>query len=216
MARALPVLQSPFSLEELQIASPCPAEWSDMQGDDRVRFCGLCEKNVYNLSGMTRREATALVTDREGSVCLRMFRRADGTVLTADCPVGVRAALNRARREVLFAAATSVAAITALLAFLGGSFTKKTCQRLEDTRTTIIEQAQEIPVPQHMTGAAPVPPAPTQVMGDIGGPTPPPAPPAPLGGPPSTPAMGKVAAPERAIMGEMVAPPVTGRAVRPR
>src|SRR6516162_8887116 len=37
----------------LRVASPCPADWNAMQGDDRVRFCGQCEKNVYNLSAMT-------------------------------------------------------------------------------------------------------------------------------------------------------------------
>jgi hypothetical protein len=210
MARALPILSSPFALEELQIASPCPAEWNDMVGDERVRFCGLCDKNVYNLSGLTRREATALVTDREGSVCIRMFRRADGTVLTSDCPVGVRAAVHRARREVLFAAATTVAAVTALLAFLGGSFTKKACARLTDVRTTIVEQAHEIPVPEPLTGAPPPLPPATPVMGGVA--MPPPSPPSP----PSTPLMGKVAPPERPTMGEAVAPsPRTGRIARP-
>src|SRR5690348_11198318 len=44
-------------LDRIQIASPCEASWDAMNGDDRVRFCGLCEKNVYNLSAMTRDEA---------------------------------------------------------------------------------------------------------------------------------------------------------------
>jgi hypothetical protein len=205
MARALAVLQSPFALEELQIASPCPAEWNDMKGDDRVRFCGLCEKNVFNLAGMTRREATELVTKTEGSVCVRMYRRADGTVLTSDCPVGVRAALRRARREVLLAAATSVAAVTALIAFLGGSFTKKSCEQLEGVRATIVDEAEQVPVPQQITGAvpAPLPPSTEVMMGDVATITPPPR-------------MGKVASP-RPTMGEAVAPtPLTGRTARPQ
>jgi hypothetical protein len=135
MARALPILSTPLALEQLDIASPCSATWEDMRplvdGDDRVRHCGLCDKNVYNLAGMTRREATALVADREGSICLRMYRRADGTVLTSDCPVGVRAALvaaqRRARRELAWAAAATVAAVGALLAFLGASVPRRTC-----------------------------------------------------------------------------------------
>jgi hypothetical protein len=82
--RSLPLL------DQIRVASPCTAEWDDMQGDLKVRFCGQCSKNVYNLSGMTREEAEALVEEKEGKICVRFYRRFDGTVLTADCPVGLR------------------------------------------------------------------------------------------------------------------------------
>jgi len=82
--RALPVL------EGLRVASPCPAKWEDMVGDDRVRFCGSCAKNVYDLSAMTRDEAERFVASRTEAVCVTFRRRADGRVLTSDCPVGVR------------------------------------------------------------------------------------------------------------------------------
>ena len=87
-------------LDNLHIAAPCKAEWDEMTGDDRVRFCGQCEKNVYNLSAMPREEAEAFLVEREGTVCVRLYKRADGTVLTADCPVGVR---KRRRRRVAVA-----------------------------------------------------------------------------------------------------------------
>jgi hypothetical protein len=77
-------------LEDIRIATPCNADWQDMSGDDRVRFCGKCDKNVYNLSAMTRGEAEELVRQKEGRLCVRLYQRADGTVLSADCPVGVR------------------------------------------------------------------------------------------------------------------------------
>jgi hypothetical protein len=83
-------MSSPQSLENLRIAKPCPARWEDMQGDDRVRFCGLCRKNVFNLSALPRDAAERLVTEREGDLCALLYRRQDGTVLTADCPVGKR------------------------------------------------------------------------------------------------------------------------------
>lgn len=87
--RRIDELRGPaMELERLRIASPCKASWDEMVGDERVRFCGSCQKNVYNLSGMRREEATALIKDRTGEICVRMYRRADGTVLTADCPVG--------------------------------------------------------------------------------------------------------------------------------
>ncbi len=75
-------------LDNLRIASPCPANWNAMQGDERKRYCSECKLNVYNLSGMTRYDAEHLLRISEGRVCVRYFQRADGTILTQDCPVG--------------------------------------------------------------------------------------------------------------------------------
>src|ERR1700722_11405454 len=88
-------------LDNVSVAAPCTASWDQMVGDERVRFCGQCEKNVYNLSSLPRDEAEALLAAKEGSMCIRLFRRADGTVLTNDCPVGVT---RRRRRRAAIAA----------------------------------------------------------------------------------------------------------------
>ena len=98
------------SLELVQIASPCEANWSEMEGDERVRFCRQCKLHVYNLSEMERGEAEAFMADRTGRTCVRMYRRQDGTVLTKDCPVGLRGV----RQRIL----SAVAAIAALVAAL--------------------------------------------------------------------------------------------------
>lgn len=79
-----------IALDEIRIATPCRADWNLMDGDDRARFCQSCHKNVYNLAGMRREEAEALIREKNGDVCVRLYRRADGTVITDDCPVGVR------------------------------------------------------------------------------------------------------------------------------
>src|ERR1041384_8135111 len=83
-------------LEGVRVAAPCKADWGRMVGDERVRYCGQCSLHVYNLSGMTRREAEALVTSSEGRLCVRYYRRADGTILTRNCPVGLSALKRRA------------------------------------------------------------------------------------------------------------------------
>ncbi len=72
----------------VSVASPCKERWDGMVGDERVRHCSRCDKNVYNLSGMTAEEVVALVEAREGDICVRYFKRADGTMITSDCPVG--------------------------------------------------------------------------------------------------------------------------------
>ncbi len=97
-------------LEDLRIATPCKASWAEMLGNERMRYCGLCKLNVYNLSGMTREDAEALVKANEGKICVSFFKRADGTILTQDCPVGVAARLRRRVASV----AAGFAAVAAL------------------------------------------------------------------------------------------------------
>jgi hypothetical protein len=67
------------SLEVIDIARPCPADWDEMRGDNQVRFCKHCSLNVYNLSAMTREAAERLRRGARGRLCIRMYRRLDGT-----------------------------------------------------------------------------------------------------------------------------------------
>jgi Carboxypeptidase regulatory-like domain len=100
-----------LDLSSIRIASPCPADWEKMVGDERVRHCAECNLNVYNLSALTEREARQLLEGNNGNrVCLRLYRRADGTIITQDCPWGFRALRRRAGRlaSALFSAALSV------------------------------------------------------------------------------------------------------------
>jgi hypothetical protein len=99
-------------LNNIKIASPCPANWDAMNGSDKVRFCGECKLNVYNLSGMNKVEAENLLRNTEGRLCVRYFKRADGTVITQDCPVGWRAMKKRVSNF-------AVAICTLLLGILG-------------------------------------------------------------------------------------------------
>src|SRR5258708_34877204 len=86
------------SLKHVDIAAPCSADWSQMTGNDRVRFCGQCNLNVYNLSDMTRREAESLISSSEGKLCARYYRRSPGTVFTNDFPLVVRCVVRRVAR----------------------------------------------------------------------------------------------------------------------
>lgn len=110
--RALPML------EDIRIASPCPADWNQMVGDHKSRFCGQCEKNVYNLSAMTREEAELLVLSKEGNLCVQLWKRTDGTVITADCPVGLRRKRMKLAAVIAVGSglATSALAVFALFA----------------------------------------------------------------------------------------------------
>lgn len=97
----------PPILENIHVAAPCPADWERMDGDSRVRHCGECNLNVYNISEMTRLEAEDFIRSHEGRLCIRFFRRADGTILTQNCPRGVQALarrISRVGRAILTAA----------------------------------------------------------------------------------------------------------------
>lgn len=102
--RRLPVLPN------IRMANPCPADWNAMRGDDRVRACATCNKNVYNLSAMTRADAEALIVSKHGDLCAQYWQRADGTIILSDCTVQ----LTRRRRTLAAFAAVTALAGTAL------------------------------------------------------------------------------------------------------
>ena len=85
--------RQPAFRNEVRLASPCNANWKEMQGDERVRLCLRCDKNVYNVSAMDKDAAEALLRERLGTdMCVRFYQRADGTLLTQDCPKPVDSA----------------------------------------------------------------------------------------------------------------------------
>jgi hypothetical protein len=89
---------------ELRVASPCTADWERMAGDDRVRHCAECNLDVYNFSALTSSEIAQLLTTSKGQrLCGRLYRRADGTLLTRDCPVGLRVRVKRVSRRIAVA-----------------------------------------------------------------------------------------------------------------
>ncbi len=141
-------------LNQIRIASPCSADWAGMYGNERKRFCGECKLNVYNLSGMTQAAAEELLQRSEGRLCVRFYRRKDGTVLTADCPVGW--ARIKTRTTLI-----ATAALSAMLTMMSGLIFVATLGRLADIGRqlpVIIERPQP------------------EVMGAIAGPQPGPSP----------------------------------------
>ena len=100
-------------LDNIKIAAPCSADWNEMNGSERARFCGQCQLNVYNLSAMTKREAEKLIIETEGNLCVRFYRRTDGTVLTQNCPTGLKALKKRATQ-------TATAVLAVILSFFTG------------------------------------------------------------------------------------------------
>jgi hypothetical protein len=122
-----------------------------MYGDGRKRFCSECKLNVYNLSGMTRDEAEALIMNAEGRLCVRFYKRQDGTVITQDCPVGWARIRQRTR---LYAAAVA--------SLLGALFTGVLFAALFSKQRTLLGELQmpfisRTPLREATTGAIALP-----------------------------------------------------------
>jgi hypothetical protein len=102
MTIPLPVI-SP--LDAVTIATPCQVPWGEMRGDHRSRHCCQCQRKVFDLSALTTAEAMELLGNSANLPCVRLYRRIDGRVMTADCPVGLRARIwRRLRRRAAWVA----------------------------------------------------------------------------------------------------------------
>jgi len=94
---------------ELRISSPCPMSWNDLSGNDRIRYCGKCKLNVYNLADMEPQEVEAIVRKTEGRLCGRLYLRGDRTASLRDCPSSAK--------RVLFRRIVATASVLALALF---------------------------------------------------------------------------------------------------
>lgn len=77
-------------LETINLAFSCPMDWDKMIGNNQIRYCPECKLNVYNISSLSSIEATKLINNNENKLCIKLYKRADGTVLTKDCSIGIK------------------------------------------------------------------------------------------------------------------------------
>ena len=82
-------------LPQIQINTPCHADWDAMDGDTQKRFCGSCEKHVHNLSELDAKSASELLAKNDGKVCVRIRRNTDGSVVTKDNDLSRRGWLSK-------------------------------------------------------------------------------------------------------------------------
>ncbi|HWN69622.1 MAG TPA: hypothetical protein VNM90_18400 [Haliangium sp.] len=155
-------------LSQVRVASPCKERWDDMVGDERVRFCGRCEKNVYDLSALTASQAESLLRERGESMCVRFFRRSDGTILTSDCPVGARKRFWRRAATAAVASGLAAAGITMATATGDMGEVGKVAPMMGEPTIEMVQGGLE-PAGELMGEFAAPPEAPQEVLG-----TPPP------------------------------------------
>lgn len=129
-----------FDVNKLRVAAPCSVGWETMSGDERVRHCHSCKLDIYNIEEMSETEVRNLIATHEGRLCIRLYRRADGTVLTKDCPVGLRAYRKKAAR-------LAGAALTTILGLFSISYgqadSKKDKKAIPASKVKIIRTANQ-------------------------------------------------------------------------
>ena len=65
----------------LPIASPCDEDWDAMKPTGCGKFCQACEKQVFDLSSMTEKEARALLAkNAKGDICISYLFDGRGNV----------------------------------------------------------------------------------------------------------------------------------------
>ena len=166
MSKALDELKAKTQvpvLSAIRVASPCTVDWNVMtpvDDADRVRHCGSCKKNVYNLSSMTRDEAETLLLAKEGRMCVRYFQRNDGTILLKDCMVPASAVKKR-----LIAAGAAALLATAS----GAALLSRTTDDRSMAATIVSPTSEEIRDKVEISnGEDPPPPAPVEMLPVLG------------------------------------------------
>lgn len=64
-----------FSLDVIQIKSPCTENWDQMTSHGKSRFCEKCQLHVHDVDSMSLDEVQQLVASSKDRLCVRMKPR---------------------------------------------------------------------------------------------------------------------------------------------
>jgi len=94
---------------------------------------------------MSRNEAETLITKAEGRLCVRYYRRADGSILTQNCPVGLKVI----KRRVVWLGQVFHGMVLSLL-FILGLHNLSLAKKLLDSKQVLLLDSH--PEPEEMVG----------------------------------------------------------------
>lgn len=98
----------------LRLVRGCDMRWENMVGDARVRHCGACDREVYDLTAMSADEVEAFVEARQHDLpCVQLHARPDGRYQDGPCAPAERRHLTRA---ALAAAGLGLSGLLSVLA----------------------------------------------------------------------------------------------------
>ena len=67
-----------------KIEKSCPANWDDMKGDEKRRFCEHCQLHVHNLSAMTLEEQRTVLDVKGRPGCISYVAQPDAVAVAPD------------------------------------------------------------------------------------------------------------------------------------
>ncbi len=91
------------------IEKPCPANWDDIKGDEKKRYCEHCQLHVHNLSAMTPNEQRDILFPGNTRNCISYVARANARAVDSESWLKIQSASWLPRWL-----ATIVAALTSL------------------------------------------------------------------------------------------------------
>lgn len=187
---------------ELPIKNPCSESWERMRGDAVRRYCDKCERDVINLSALTRREAQPILERRAAGerVCVRYTADAAGRIDFRSEPLIPPALLIRGRRLALGAGlfATALNGCLPAGSAAGSAVAHQAADALAERGRCGVSLEPLLPVHVRLSSAAceprtsePLPPTPVGALEEVPPPptSPPPSPPSPPEPPPPPPAV---------------------------
>lgn len=74
-------------IDSVSVASPCGENWDAMKGNEQIRFCSHCAKDVTNISEMSAAEARRFVLRSKGSICIRVIKDTRGRTISVERPL---------------------------------------------------------------------------------------------------------------------------------
>jgi hypothetical protein len=101
-------------IQAQKMVTACPFSWTDESVKERFRYCGNCQKAIYQLDGLEIEQAEALILKRENRDKFVLYERPDGKFMTSDCPV----AQKRRMQIVGLVAGVCVCVAAAVAAFI--------------------------------------------------------------------------------------------------
>lgn len=107
-------------IDSVRVDSPCTEDWDAMTGNEQVRFCGHCAKDVNNLSEMTRKQALRLVRTSKERICIRYI---------ADPRTGAPQFADRLHQITRRAPALAAGVMTASIALSQASYAQSSVVR---------------------------------------------------------------------------------------
>jgi hypothetical protein len=98
----------PVVVKADKTALACPFVWDEVDATEKFKYCAKCQTPIYNLDGMERPEAEALIFNRENRAKFTLYGRADGKFMTTDCPVQAQR-----KKNLLFSVLAGLVLLTA-------------------------------------------------------------------------------------------------------